>query len=112
MSWKKFIVGEPMPDKNDPRYKDRYEREVAAGERFARAVGVSWFARTLQQWGQSHKVAFLVLVFGLVISCFFINAYRLVMMYRQGSTTKAVAVERVDSALSVSRHHSSMDVRF
>ena len=35
MSWKKMIFGEKMPDKDDPKYKERYEREVAAvlGER-------------------------------------------------------------------------------
>lgn len=26
MSLKKIIIGEPMPDKNDPKYKERYER--------------------------------------------------------------------------------------
>ena len=30
-----MIMGEPMPDKNDPKYKDRYEREVEAGRQFA-----------------------------------------------------------------------------
>ena len=28
MSWKKMIFGEKMPDKDDPKYKERYEREV------------------------------------------------------------------------------------
>ena len=23
MSWKKFFTGEPMPDKNDPKYRDQ-----------------------------------------------------------------------------------------
>ena len=25
MSWKKMIFGEKMPDKDDPKYKERYE---------------------------------------------------------------------------------------
>ena len=29
-SFKKFILGEKMPDKDDPKYKDRYEKEVNA----------------------------------------------------------------------------------
>lgn len=33
MGWKKMIFGEKMPDKNDPKYKERYEKEVAAGAR-------------------------------------------------------------------------------
>ena len=31
MGWKKMIFGEKMPDKHDPQYKERYEREVDAG---------------------------------------------------------------------------------
>jgi len=28
MGWKKFIMGEKMPDKCDPKYAERYEKEV------------------------------------------------------------------------------------
>ena len=38
MSWKKMIFGEKMPDKDDPKYKERYEREVAAGRKAAQAA--------------------------------------------------------------------------
>ena len=38
MSLKKIIIGEPMPDKNDPKYKERYEREVEAGRKFAEKI--------------------------------------------------------------------------
>ena len=31
-----MIMGEKMPDKDDPKYRDRYEREVDAGRKFAR----------------------------------------------------------------------------
>ena len=37
-SFKKFILGEKMPDKDDPKYKDRYEKEVNAGMKFAKAA--------------------------------------------------------------------------
>ena len=30
-----MLFGEKMPDKNDPRYKERYERDVNAGREFA-----------------------------------------------------------------------------
>ena len=40
MSWKKMIMGENMPDKDDPKYRDRYEREVDAGRKFARATKI------------------------------------------------------------------------
>lgn len=51
MGWKKMIFGEPMPDKSDPKYKERYEREVEAGRKFAQKSGISWLARNLQACG-------------------------------------------------------------
>ena len=38
MGWKKLFVGEKMPDKDDPKYKQRYESEVNAGRKFARMM--------------------------------------------------------------------------
>lgn len=99
MGLKRMIIGEPMPDKNDPKYRERYEREVEAGRRFAQKSGISRLARNLQAWGQAHKVAFIIIVFGFVFMCFIVNVCRLVSVYNQGVPTKAVAVERVDSAL-------------
>ena len=99
MSWKKLITGEPMPDKNDPKYKERYEREVEAGRRFANATGITYVARRLQEWGQAHKISFLVIVFGIVLSCFFYNVARMVYAYQHSGSKKAVAVERLDDAL-------------
>ena len=104
MGWKKLIIGEPMPDKNDPRYKERYEREVAAGRKFADMSGLSWLGCRLQSWGQSHKVTFLVVVFGFVIICFIFNVARLVNVYRSSGPAKAVAVERLDSAMQHRSH--------
>lgn len=104
MGWKKIIVGEPMPDKNDPKYKERYEREVEAGRLFAQKSGISWLARNLQAWGQAHKMMFIIIVFGFVFMCFIVNVFRLVTVYRHGTPSKAVAVERVDSALHERLH--------
>lgn len=105
MGWKKLIVGEKMPDRNDPQYKERYEREVAAGRRFADVVGISWLSRKLQAWGQSHKVAFLVIVFGVVGLCLIYNVVYMVLVLNRGGARRAVAVECVDSALQ-HRFHS------
>ena len=33
--FKRMLFGEKMPDKDDPQYKERYEREVQAGHKFA-----------------------------------------------------------------------------
>ncbi|MGX8683163.1 MAG: hypothetical protein ACSW77_05035 [Bacteroidales bacterium] len=104
MSWKRFIIGEPMPDKNDPKYKERYEREVEAGRQFAQKSGISCLARNLQAWGQAHKIAFIIIVFGFVFMCLIVNVCRLVNVYKHGAPSKAVAVERVDSALHERLH--------
>lgn len=88
-----------MPDKDDPKYKARYEREVEAGRKFASASGINWLSRKLQEWGQSHKVAFLVIVFSFIIFCFMVNVIGLVQAYHQRGSSHAVAVERVDKAM-------------
>ena len=36
--FKRMLFGEKMPDKDDPQYKERYEREVQAGHKFAKAT--------------------------------------------------------------------------
>ena len=48
MSFKKIIIGEPMPDKNDPKYKERYEREVEAGRKFAEKIKLPWLFGKIQ----------------------------------------------------------------
>lgn len=102
MNIKKILIGDPMPDKNDPKYKERYEREVDAGRKFADKVGISWLARHLQEWGNSHKVAFLVISFGIVIGFFAYNVYHLIQHYnydQQHPGHRPTAVERQDSVL-------------
>lgn len=105
------MIGEPMPDKNDPKYKERYECEVEAGKKFAQKSGISWGARKVQEVGQENKVAFLAVVFGFVITCFALNVFRLLDAYQQRDKMDAVAVERVDSALK-SRHHLEENISF
>lgn len=38
MDIKKVLMGEKMPDKNDPQYREQYEREVRAGQMFAEKI--------------------------------------------------------------------------
>ena len=38
MGFKKILFGEKVPDKDDPKYKERYEKDVAAGQNFAKAL--------------------------------------------------------------------------
>lgn len=99
-SWKKFILGEKMPDKNDPKYKERYEREVAAGRRFGEAIGLGRLATWLQLFGERHKKSFLGLTVGFIFLMWLSMVSRLtVACVRSQSVKGSSAVERVDSAL-------------
>ena len=105
MSIKTMFVGEKMPDKNDPTYRERYEREVNYGRRFADKTGISWMARKLQHIADNHRCGFLIVVFGIVLLCFVFNICRMVNSYKAGAGRKGVAVERVDSALQKKNVH-------
>ena len=105
MSIKKMFVGEKMPDKNDPKYRERYEREVNYGRRFADKTGISWMARKLQHIADNHRCGFLIVVFGIVLLCFVFNICRMVNSYKAGAGRKGVAIERVDSALQKMNVH-------
>ena len=74
--FRRMLVGEPMPDKNDPKYKERYERDVAAGARFAEVTGLAWLGRHYVAWAEKNKKLFFIIV--LSIMTFFVigNLYR------------------------------------
>ena len=63
---RRMLVGEEMPDKNDPKYKERYEKEVAAGRKFAKTTRIDRAAAKVQGFANAHKTLFLVVVFGFV----------------------------------------------
>lgn len=77
MGWKKLIMGEKMPDKNDPRYKERYEKEVSAGRKVARFLKIDRAAAATQRFADRWPRLFLGIVFGIVIFCLVLNVYRL-----------------------------------
>lgn len=105
MSLLKMIKGEPMPDKNDPKYRERYEREVEAGRKFAEKSGINWVAVKVTSWAMRHKVLFLALVFGTVLSCLAINIIGMVRhMKAENGRRQTTAVEMVDKALQESKH--------
>lgn len=78
-----MLFGEKMPDKNDPQYKERYERDVTAGRKFAKATRIDKVAGKVQGFANVHRTLFLVIVFGFVIGAFAWNVYRLTVVYRQ-----------------------------
>ena len=82
MNIKKIIAGEQMPDKNDPRYKEQYEREVEAGRKFANKTKLTLLVMKIQSWANVHRVGFLVIVFGFVISLFALNIINMIRYYK------------------------------
>ena len=94
----RMLFGEKMPDRNDPQYKDRYEREVSAGRKFARATRIDKAAAKVQGFANAHQTLFLVIVFGFAIGSFTWNIYRLTTAYRNSRPTRT-ATEMQDSML-------------
>lgn len=110
----KMIVGEPMPDKNDPIYKERYEKEVEAGRKFAKAIHIDKAASRVQTFANANSKAFLIIVFGFVIGCFLFNISRIIMVYTS-EKSKTSVVEKQEQAIKarhariVSNHPTDME---
>ena len=94
--FRRMLFGEKMPDKNDPQYKERYEREVTAGKKFAKATRIDKVAAKVQHFANAHRTLFLVIVFTFVIGGFAWNIYRLAVVYRQ-PPVRRTATEVQDS---------------
>ena len=100
--FRQMLIGEKMPDKNDPKYKERYERDVKAGRKFAKMCRIDKAAAYVQRFADLHKTLFLVIVFGFVGISFSINIYRMAKAYNyQGE--RRTATERQDSLIKA-RH--------
>ena len=93
-----MLVGEKMPDKDDPKYRQRYEEEVKAGRRFARTLKLDVLAVMVQQFANNHTRLFLALVFGFILLCFGFNIYRMVMVYNHQQSTQS-ATERQEQLM-------------
>ena len=60
--WKNIILGEKMPDKDDPKYREKYEKDVEAGRKFARATRIDRLAGHVQRFAEKHRGVFLGIV--------------------------------------------------
>lgn len=96
MGWKKLIMGEKMPDKNDPKYKERYVKEVSAGRKVARFLRIDKAAAATQWFADRWPRLFLGTVFGIVIFCFVLNVYRLSQVATKANDYQT-AVEKQES---------------
>lgn len=102
MSWKKMLLGEKMPDKDDPKYRDRYEKEVDAGRKFAKATKIDKVAAMVQGFANAHKKAFLIIVFGIILISFGFNLYRMGKAYNAQQSQKSAT--EIQEKLVRNRH--------
>lgn len=105
MGWKKFIFGDRVPDKDDPKYKTQRESGVKAGREVAKALGVDKAAAKTQRVALKHPKFFLAVVFGFVLICLGYNVARMVRAYNHPGTAQT-AVERQDAMLRLKRKHA------
>lgn len=106
--FRRMLFGEKMPDRNDPQYKERYERDVKAGRKFAKAARIDKVAAKVQGFANVHRTLFLVIVFGFVVGGFAWNVYRLTVVYRH-NPARRTATEMQDSVLK-ERHNRLQEV--
>lgn len=107
MSWKKMIIGEKMPDKDDPKYKKRYENEVEAGRKAARVLKIDKAASGVQRFACKHPKWFLAIVFTIVVGCLTFNIYRMVAVSRMQKTEQhATATEQQEKLLKQKLHRN------
>ena len=102
--FKRILVGEPMPDKDDPKNKERYEREVNAGKNFAKYTKIDKLAAHVQAFAIKNQKAFLAFTFGTIILCFVLNVCRMAVYYSYRQTSRT-ATEMQDSLLKARHHH-------
>lgn len=93
--FRRMLFGEKMPDKNDPKYKERYERDVDAGRRFAKATRIDKAVAKVQGFANAHRTLFLVIVFGFAICGLTWNIYRLTVVYRHHPTRRTATESRI-----------------
>ena len=107
MGWKKLIFGEKMPDRDDPKYRERYEKEVDTGRKTARLLGIDKAAACVQRFAIRFPKSFLTLVFGIVIFCLGYNIYRIATVANM-PIERITATERQEGLLK-KRHVERMD---
>lgn len=104
MGWKKFFVGEPMPDKDDPKYAKRRERDMAAGAKFARWTGLTWIGQKICGWAMAHKELYITIALGIILLCSGTVFYRLYLVATYDPKGVVPVTQQIDSLLQ-NRYH-------
>ena len=104
MGWKKLIMGEKMPDKNDPKYKERYEKEVSTGRKAAKILKIDKAAGCIQRFACKNPKWFLAIVFGIVLGCLSLNIFRIVQVCNKPKTEEVTtAAQKQEKLLNQKR---------
>lgn len=96
--FRRLLFGDKEPDINDPKVRARYEREVAAGRRFARFAHLDKAAAKVQQFALDHTKAFLIIVFGFIGLSFSMNIVKMAVVYNNQREYKS-AMAMQDSVM-------------
>lgn len=98
---RKMLFGEKIPDKEDPQYKARYERDVEAGKKFCRATRLDKCAAGVQKFATLHTMLFFSLVLLIILCCFTFSIRRMTMACRYRNSARTGTVIQ-DSLLGIS----------
>ena len=104
MGWKKIIMGERMPDKDDPAYKENREQAEKAGKTFAETLRLNKAAAFVQNFATKHNKVFLTAVFSFVLFSVSLNLYRMCTAVKH-QYQPASAIQRQEKELHFQRHH-------
>ena len=108
MGWKKIIIGEKMPDKDDPAYKEKREKAENAGKTFAETLRLNKAAAYVQGFATKHTKLFLGGVFAFVLFSVSLNLYRMCTAVQRHNNPVS-AIERQEKALHLQRHHQQQN---
>lgn len=75
--WSRLILGEKMPDKDDPAYAERRNKEVSMGRRVCTWLRLDKAVAAIQRFALKWPKAFLAIAFGIVIASFSLNVYKM-----------------------------------
>ena len=106
--FRRMLLGEKMPDKHDPQYKERYEREVDAGRKFAKATRIDKAAAKVQGFANMHRTLFLVIVFAFVAAGLVWNIYRLTVVCSRQPAVRTVVCSRQPAVRTATEMQDSL----
>ncbi|MDD4453827.1 MAG: hypothetical protein WC145_03310 [Aliarcobacter sp.] len=103
-----MILGEKMPDKDNPKYREKYEKDVEAGRRFARATRIDRLAGHVQRFAEKHRGLFLGIVMAIVLGCLALNVRNFSRAYRLRMQQKEAVQSGPDMVLKGIRNSHTM----